>query len=140
MGSHVFRLFWFLRAGEFTDDSQFNPGKNFCCDDISIDSRSQPSLMRILIKRSKTDQFGSGSYVLLACTDSDICPVAAILIYLAFRPTVPGPLFIYEDGSYLSRPKLVHSLNHALSSAGIDLSFFILYWCSHHCLCSWRSV
>ena len=123
-GAMCLGFFGFLRACEFTADSHFDPDKNLSREDISNDSHSQPSLMRVLIKRSKTDQYGSGAYIFLARIDSDICPVAAILAYLAVRPSVPGPLFIYEDGSYLSRSKLIQSLNHALPSAGIDPSFY----------------
>ena len=36
-------------------------------------------------------------------TDSNICPVTAILPYLALRGNVPGPLFMLHDGRMLTR-------------------------------------
>ena len=51
-------------------------------------------------------------------------PVAATLGYLAIRPSLPGPLNLFQDNSPLSRPKLVKSLCHALIAAGIDDSNF----------------
>ena len=76
------------------------------------------------IKRSKTDQFGAGAYILLARTTSDLCPVTALLSYLSIRPAGPGPLFIYQDGSYLSKAKLGQALNRVLTAAGIDPTFY----------------
>ena len=89
-----------------------------------IDSHTQPSLVRLLIKKSKTDQFGTGAHVFLARTNSDLCPVTAILNYLAIRPAAQGPMFIFDNGQYLSRQKLVQSLNHTLVAAGIDPEFY----------------
>lgn len=48
-----------------------------------------------------------------------LCPVAAVSAYLTVRRQVPGPLYIYEDGIPLSRPRLVRN---ALSVTGASLS------------------
>ena len=117
-------FFGFLRAGEFTVDKKFDPAANLSCNDINIDSHTHPSLIRVRIKRSKTDQFGSGAYIFLSRTSADLCPVTALLSYLSVRPTNPGPLFIYQDGSCLSKVKLVQALNQALLSVGIDPTFY----------------
>ena len=50
------------------------------------------------------------------------CPVAAILHYLAARPSVPGPLFTFEDGAPLTCAALVTHLRTVLSHAGIEHS------------------
>ena len=48
-------------------------------------------------------------------------PVAAILAYLAIRPETPGgPLFIYSDGSPLTRDRLIAAVRRALAEAGVD--------------------
>ena len=52
------------------------------------------------------------------------CPVAAVLNYLAVRPESPGPMFVFEDGSPLTRPALVSLLREALQKAGIDSSSY----------------
>ena len=36
-------------------------------------------------------------------TDSGICPVTALLAYLAIQPPSPGSLFVYSNGSPLTR-------------------------------------
>ena len=76
----------------------------------------------MLIKKSKTDQFGTGAYI-FACTDLDLCPVNALLNYLQVCPSTQGPLFAFEDGMYLSRHKLICALNRTLAAAGIDPDF-----------------
>ena len=48
------------------------------------------------------------------------CPVAAMLHYLAARPSAHEPLFTFEDG--LTRAALVTHLQTALSHAGIEHS------------------
>ena len=50
------------------------------------------------IKASKTDQFRKGARVVLGATSLDLCPVAALLDYLAGRGATPGALFRLEDG------------------------------------------
>lgn len=53
-------------------------------------------------------------------TSQSLCPVAAMLSYLAVRPASLGPLFIFEDGTSLSRERLVAAFTQALTLAGID--------------------
>ena len=117
-------FFGFLRAGEFTVNGAFDPSAHLSLQDISVNSHTNPSIIRVTIKKSKTDQFGTGAYIFLARTNSDLCPVTALIDYLALRPTTKGPMFAFEDGSYLSRSKLVQSLNCSLVAAGIDPQFY----------------
>ena len=56
----------------------------------------------------------------MGCTFHTLCPVVALLRYLAIRPVAPGPLFIFQDGSTLSKRKLSGALNAALEAAGIN--------------------
>ena len=72
------------------------------------------------LKCSKNDPFGTGTMLHLGATGSCLCPVAAMLGYLAYRPPTPGPLFIFSDGSPLSRSRLISCLRQALGTAGVD--------------------
>ena len=117
------RIFGFLRSGEFVVKSQatFDPTQHITPQDIAVDSHSNPTLIRVFIKQSKTDQFGTGAHIFLSRTDTDLCPVAALLAYLAQRPNCgKGPLFIKVDGSPLTKTLLVNMLHKALQHAGID--------------------
>ena len=44
--------------------------------------------------------------------------MAALLAYIAVRTDPPGPLFVYKDGSPLTRDKLVVAVRQALEQAG----------------------
>ena len=47
-----------------------------------------------------------------------------MLPYLALQGSLPGPLFILEDGSFLTRSSFTTLLRTTLNSAGIDSSKF----------------
>ena len=114
-------FFGFLRAGEFTCPAAnianpTDPQRHF------IDSRENPQVITIHLRRTKTDPFGMRCNVYLERTRITPCPVAAMLHYLAARPSAPGPLFTFEDGAPLTRAALVTHLRTALSHAGIEHS------------------
>ena len=92
--------------------------------DVSVDSPTDPQYLAVFLCSSKTDIFGAGLHIYLGRTGDLLCPVAALLGYLSIRPPSPGPLFIFEDGSSLSRSLLVRHLREALQSMGLDTSSF----------------
>lgn len=53
-----------------------------------------------------------------------LCPVSATLAYLAIRLQSQGPLFIFKDGTPLSRNHLVRHLREAFSQVDLDASKF----------------
>ena len=118
-------FFAFMRSGEFT--STIQDGEHVASvsiSDVSVDSRTNPQVLTIHLRRSKTDQFSEGTHIHLGRTGDYLCPVAAILAYLAVRPMKPGPLFVFQDGSPLSRRQLITHLRSALSKAGINTAGF----------------
>ena len=94
-------FFGFMRAGEFTfpTSSHFDPESMLSPEDVSVDRHQSPSLLCVKLKCSKTDPFRAGVAIFLGRTDNVLCPVAAVLAYLAIRPQAPGPLFVFKDGS-----------------------------------------
>ena len=115
-------FFAFLRSGEMTVPSanSFDPSWHLTPMDVAVDSVQQPSLIQLSLKGSKTDQTRQGIKLFIGRTDNDLCPVAAMLAYLAVRGFDHGPLFQSEDGQPLTRPKLVSLLRATLTAAGID--------------------
>ncbi len=117
-------FFAFLRSGEFTcpsteayHQSMLSPA------DVIVSNRERPTSLTVSLRASKTDVFQAGHSLLVGATGNLLCPVAAMLGYLATRPNVSGPLFIHEDGTPLSRSYLVQAVRAALASAGnLDLS------------------
>ena len=79
--------------------------------------------MRIHLKHSKTDQQQLGVDLYVGRTFNNLCPVAAMLAYLALRGQTEGPLFMV-DSKPLSREFLVQWLRETLTKAGIDSSHF----------------
>ena len=66
--------------------------------------------------------FGAGVSLYVGATGCNLCPVAAVLSYLAARPNTLGPLFIHHDGRPLSCPGSVRVVWSALASGGVDTS------------------
>ena len=58
-----------------------------------FDSYEAPSLVRLLIKQSKTDPFCQGVEIFLGATKTDVCPVHALIQFLAIHDSTPGALF-----------------------------------------------
>lgn len=116
-------LFGFMRAGEFTCQS-LQPAvadTSLAAADTSIDSRDNLQVLSVHLRYSKTDPFGVGVHLLLGRTgDVTLCPFAATLGYLALQPKTPGPLFIFQDGSPLSRAQLVKHVREVLMLSGVD--------------------
>ena len=119
-------FFGFMRAGEFsvTHVSEFDPASSLCLGDIAVDRHQDPSVVQVRLKQSKTDPFHRGVSIYLGRTQTDLCPVVAILAYIAVRPAVNGPLFVFKDGSFLTRDRLVSAIRRALSAAGINTTGF----------------
>ena len=115
-------FFAFMRAGEFTvTPTQSCP---LLPEDVAVDSHTQPSYLSIRLRRSKTDLFGKGITLFAGRTYQRVCPVAAVLSYLAVRPPSKGPLFIHQDGTSLTRVQLVQQVRQALSRKGWDVSHY----------------
>jgi len=92
--------------------------------DIKVDSRTNHRLVTVHLHHSKTDPFGVGCKIYIGHTNTTPCPVAAVLSYLSLRPSSPGPLFLFQDGTPLTRATLVTHLHTALAQAGIDTSCY----------------
>ena len=114
-------FFGFMRAGEFTCSSlQAFDHSKLCPQDIAVDSHHDPTIVTIHLSHSKTDPFSAGLTIYLGRTGCPICPVSALLSYMALRGQHPGPLFLFQDGSCLSKQRLLSQINKALASQGAD--------------------
>lgn len=116
-------FFGFLRSGEFTvpDDGSFDPAQHLSFSDIAADNPANPRMLSIRIKQSKTDPFRMGVSIFVSRTDtSRLCPVAALLSYLALRGPGEGPLFRFKDGRALTRTRLIDAVRKTLAKAGLN--------------------
>lgn len=114
--------FGFLRAGEITVPSEaaYDKGAHLNFADVAVDDVSNPRMIKVTIKASKTDPFRQGVDIFIGRTFNELCPVAAVLSYLARRGNNQGPLFRFEDGRLLTRDRFVTQVRLALSAAGIN--------------------
>ena len=116
-------FFGFLRAGEFTTNSSFDPSIHLTTADLQVDSSSNPQSFRVFIKCAKTDPFRSGCFIFLGRGSAPLCPVLALTSYLHLRGPGKGPLFFFQDGRPLSRALLSSFLQSTLQAAGIPGKF-----------------
>ena len=114
-------FFGFFRAGELTvpTATAFDAAVHLAWGDVAVDEADPPAMVRVFLKRSKTDQFGRGVEVFLGATGDDICPVAAIRAYANRRGAIAGPFFRCVDGSPLTKARFVDGVRRALTLAGI---------------------
>ena len=70
-------FFGFMRVSEFTIPSHngYDPSLHLSLQDISIDHRDNPNVLRIHIKQSKTDPFRQGVQIYLGATNTNVCPI-----------------------------------------------------------------
>ena len=92
------------------------------CDDVSVDSITNPQMLKIRMKSSKTDPFRTGIDIFIGWIDCPLCPVAAMLTYLSYRKSSPGPIFKFKDGRPLTHSKFVEAVKRALEIAWVDSS------------------
>ena len=116
--------FGFLRSGEITipAESAYDGSVHLNMNDVSVDDVANPTVAKVTIKASKTDQFRKGVDIYVGRTRNTLCPVEALLAYIARRGTAEGPLFKFEDGRFLTKDRFVKGVRDALSQAGVDAS------------------
>ena len=114
-------FFGFLRAGEFTVPTvqSYDPEVHLSLRDLAVDSHTAPSIVRLRIKQSKTDPLRQVVDIFLGVTNTSICPVQALIQYIAVRNPSPGPLFVFQAGTPLTWSSLVSHLQAALQMAGV---------------------
>lgn len=97
-------FFGFLRASEFTSPSAktYHEHNTLLVQDIKIAN----DIAHINIKQSKTDPFRSGCIIKLAAVGSSVCAVSALHHHLHSHPTGTGPLFTFNNKTFLTRRKL----------------------------------
>jgi len=92
-------FFGFMRVSEFTipREGSYAPSRHLSLEDVAVDNRTKPRLIQVFLKQSKTDPFRQGAKVYLGATGTTVCPVNALLAYLARRNRSPGPLFVTQE-------------------------------------------
>ena len=71
-------FFGFLRAGEFTVNSAFQPSIHMTVADLQADSLLNPTRFKVHIKCSKTDPFRMGCDIYVGRGEGPVCPIHAL--------------------------------------------------------------
>lgn len=108
-------FFGFLRSSEYTAPTakQFDPSQTLLISDLSQTN----GRILINVKASKTDPFRHGCYIRLSPTHSEVCPVSALNKLYSIH-SKQGPLFTFQDQTFLTRRRLNNILKKALPSRG----------------------
>jgi len=119
-------FFSFFRAGEIclTTVNSFDASQHLSWGDVAIDSSDNPQMLKIHLKRSKSDQLGKGVDVFIGKTGCILCPLAACLQYMAARGTEPGPFFLYKNGQPLTKSTFTARIRQALQAIGLPQENF----------------
>jgi len=115
------------RSGEFviSAGTKFDSKLHLTSKDISVGHMKNPSTLIVHIKSSKTDPTRKGVDLFIGRTWNSLCPVIAMLHYLAVRGTDDGPLFRAQNMNSLFKQVLVTKVRQALQQAGIDSSRYV---------------
>ena len=114
-------FFGFFRHGDMLPEAprSFNPATDLAWGDVAADSHVAPRMLQIHLKKSKCDQFGRGSDIVLGRTDSLLYPVAALLHYIAARGARPGPFFLNTAKRVITKPWFVGQFRDILRNIGL---------------------
>lgn len=88
-------------------ESAYDPGAHLTYSDVSIDDPEHPTLMKLRLKASKTDPFRKGVDIVMGRTYNELCPIEAMLAFLAIRGNKQGFLFTFADGRLLTKDRFV---------------------------------
>jgi len=96
----------FFRSGKITVlmEKAFDSTKHLAWGGVAVDSTEDPPLLKVHLKRSKSDQLGKGVDVYIGKTSGSLCPVTAILQYMVIRGSKEGIFFQFQDGHPLPNP------------------------------------
>ena len=118
----VMAFFGFFRLGELLVGSgtTFDPAQHLSGVDVAVNSRDKPTLLKVRLKMSKTDQLRKGVDIFIGRTGDDICPVAAVLAFIAVRGQRHDPLFMLRSGEPCAKEFFVGKLRLVLRQTGLN--------------------
>ena len=117
-------FFGLLRVSEYTASytHSYDPVYTLMTNDVNCSTNTTFCLVHL--KTSKTDPFRVGCTLRIGSTGNQLCPIAALRAYLTVRPQSSGPLFIYVNGTFLTRSRVSSFLIKVLSPIHISTHSF----------------
>ena len=108
-------FFGFFRLGELLLDSptSFDLKRHLAWRDVAVDDP------KIVKTQSNTVQFGNGSDIFFGWTNNDLCPISAVMNFMAVCRDKKGPLFIDSRLCPVTKAHFVTEIRLVLGSLGI---------------------
>ncbi|KAL5509536.1 hypothetical protein EMCRGX_G004926 [Ephydatia muelleri] len=119
-------FFGFFRLGELLmgSETEYSPANHLSWGDVALDTKVAANIVKILLKKSKCDQFGAGADVLLGHTGCLLCPVAAMIGFINIRGSSAGYFFIDGARKPITKPRFVAQLRGYMKAAGLPSDQF----------------
>ena len=117
-------FFGFFRSGEISvpTSCKFDPECHLTIQDISVDDPSNPKAVCLNSQR-QIRSVKVWKYTIIGATDNQLCPVTALMAYLAIRDRdLSSPLFKFRNNEPLTGDRFVREVRKALWEAGLDQS------------------
>ena len=107
-------FFGLLRVSEYTcpSPSNYDHEVHLSVQDVTV--QWHRGLALVNIKSSKTDPFREGVRIRISVLGHYLCPVHALQRFLIRRGHNPGPLYVFQNGAFLTRDRMVDILTRAL--------------------------
>ncbi|KAM8960765.1 uncharacterized protein RCH25_036532 [Pelodytes ibericus] len=113
-------FFGALRIGELV-----SPATRVAGGLLAADMVREPGFLRFVIRRSKTDMLGKGTWVTLReVPGSTVCPVSCFDQFCSGRPVGSLSLLVHADSSSLSRFQFIQVFRLAVEALGLPGSEF----------------
>ena len=114
-------FFGFFRLGELLPAARasFHEETDLSWGDVAVDGHETPQMVKVHLKKSKCDQFGKGVDIYLGRTDTVLCPVKALLTYIEWRGSQPGPFFLDSSKAGVTKPWFITQLRTILEGIGL---------------------
>ena len=103
----VICFFGFFHSGEITVVSlnAFDPSSHLAWGDVSLDNVLDPTMLKVHLRKSKTDQLKKGVDVYIGKINGSLCPVGAGVEYMSIRGSDSGPFFKFSNGQPLTKSR-----------------------------------
>ncbi len=121
-------FFGCLRAAELCVVETFDPMVNLCFGDISFSTTAEGKMVRVHIKRSKTDTMNAGFTLYIGCIASPVCAHCCLQLLQASRLATSSlvrawdPLLVLSTGKPLRKQEFIRFTKQILTIIGIDPS------------------
>ena len=119
-------FFGYFRLGEVLLESpnSFDQQYHLTWGDVAVDSQTDPRMLRVHLKQSKTDQFHRGADIVVGRMGTDLCPVAAVLSYIASRGPEQGASFLDSQAHPIAKTYFIRKLRKVISALGLPQEQF----------------